>query len=438
MSYNFDIPVGSTTSTYSATIDTDTLSCDGVTYRLSPQLSFDQQNIAIGNYPYQECRTTGATLNGRNDYGCRAAISIEKILETGYVYSYTHPDLNSGMSQFSGETGQSATDWSDITFSPFSSTTAIPYNLYTFLSQWVTGINNFTIATNIPVFRTNYEASQYIQDGIGIQNAVNYRRATQLSISVTTGAGGSATAVIDISKYRCDGEEYLSNPKYYLRYRASSIYGWYMKSECDVIQHSNGLSQWGYRVGFSVSEILRVGRAIGDNDYSYTGVAYTTQNREGQSQGGYESITLTTYNDCGGAPSHVLDWTDFRVSNMPEFVFSTNAPIFFRNEELKQYIRYGTGIEKAINYRLIPPIVEANRYTSAKLNLLRRRLIKLAIGEIDYSRYFEYEIKDGYAWLTKAKGDLWYQDFGNYDIYIPDTIEGYPVVVVSQTWTEEE
>lgn len=75
-----------------------------------------------------------------------------------------------------------------------------------------------------------------------------------------------------------------------------------------------------------------------------------------------------------------------------------------------------------------------DKYTSAKLNLLRRRLIKLVVGEIDYTKYFDYFIADGYAWVTNVKRDVWYQDFHNRDIYFPNTLEGYPVVLVSQTW----
>ena len=66
-----------------------------------------------------------------------------------------------------------------------------------------------------------------------------------------------------------------------------------------------------------------------------------------------------------------------------------------------------------------------------QLNLLRRRLMKLVVAEPDYSKYFNYEIREGYAWVTSVKRDVWLQDFGNLNIYIPNKLEGYPVVIVS-------
>lgn len=117
---------------------------------------------------------------------------------------------------------------------------------------------------------------------------------------------------------------------------------------------------------------------------------------------------------------------------------STNIPVFGSNDLAQAYFNAPTqeaaleALKRAINYKMRP--VSSDQYVTTQLNLLRRRLMKLVMDEVDYSKYFDYFIADGCAWVTKVKGDVWYQDFHNRDIYFPNTLEGYPVVLVSQTW----
>lgn len=61
------------------------------------------------------------------------------------------------------------------------------------------------------------------------------------------------------------------------------------------------------------------------------------------------------------------------------------------------------------------------------LMLLRRRLMM----ETDLDDLFVYTIQNGYAYVTAVKIDKWYDLYGNYDIIIPNKIEGCPVYVVS-------
>lgn len=252
---------------------------------------------------------------------------------------------------------------------------------------------------------------------------------------VTTGAGGSGTLIISTDEYCCDETElYKTEPKMYWRYKAHSYYGWYMVSQCDAVNRTAGMSAWGYRVAYSVDKMLTNMRIRGRSDPSSLGTGFFTQNKEGQSQAGYDSATLTTYNDCQEVPNNVLGWGDHRVDRMDECIVSMNAPIFRTDTEVVTYIQYGTGIENAINFRPNYPEAVGEKWTSTKLNLLRRRLMRLAVSEMDYSPYFNYTIADGKAWVTSVKRDRWQQDFGNLNIIIPNSIEGYPVVVVNSVW----
>lgn len=79
------------------------------------------------------------------------------------------------------------------------------------------------------------------------------------------------------------------------------------------------------------------------------------------------------------------------------------------------------------------PVVNPGKYMSAQLNLLRRRLIKLVMPPA-YENFFNYTIEEGKAWVTSVKRDEWLAAFGNLDIYIPDTLDGYPVVIVTDMW----
>lgn len=253
-----------------------------------------------------------------------------------------------------------------------------------------------------------------------------------LEYPVSTGAGGSGTVIISTDEYSCSEQEaYKTEPKVYFRYKAHSYYGWFMVSSIDVVNGSAGQSTWSYRVGYSMQTALNQGSFRGNNDPSSIGTGLYTQNKEGQAQGSYESVAPTTYNNQQQHPSQVLGWRDFRVDRLDECIFSTNAPIFATDDELRTYIRYGTGIENAINYYPTYPEAQEERLTSTKLNLLRRRLMRFAVSEMDYSPYFNYTIEDGKALVTSVKRDEWLETFGNLDIFIPNKLEGYPVVIVT-------
>lgn len=51
---------------------------------------------------------------------------------------------------------------------------------------------------------------------------------------------------------------------------------------------------------------------------------------------------------------------------------------------------------------------------------------------IDYTRFFEYYIQDGIFYVTDIKAEEWYDWFADYNFFIPNTVNGYPVVIDAQ------
>lgn len=115
--------------------------------------------------------------------------------------------------------------------------------------------------------------------------------------------------------------------------------------------------------------------------------------------------------------------------------FSTNVPIFNNWNDARAYMTASSAsarraaLAKAINNETVKRVT---LFSGSKLIALRRRLIKEVSGSLDYSQFFNYTIQDGYAWVTSVKRDEWLAYFGNLDIYVPDTLEGYPTVIRAQ------
>lgn len=142
-------------------------------YKTDPKIYFIQKNRSIYSY-YMECHGTGVNISGLPAYDNRVAISVQRIKSSGYVIAYNDPSLLSNASSFSGEAGQSSVSYAAITFTPFSSQGQLPSTLG-FKDSRVNTLNEWTLATNIPVFETDADAAQYIQYGDNIASAVNNR-----------------------------------------------------------------------------------------------------------------------------------------------------------------------------------------------------------------------------------------------------------------------
>lgn len=143
-------------------------------YKENPQFSFTQQNLQYGNYPYVEDHCNKINTYGSATYDYRLAISLERIEENGFLMVYTNPGLDlSGICTFDGEGGHNQFSWAQIDFQPFYGHGNLPVNCYSYKNSYVMELQQWTLSTNIPIFATNAQASNYIATGDGIANAIN-------------------------------------------------------------------------------------------------------------------------------------------------------------------------------------------------------------------------------------------------------------------------
>ena len=145
-------------------------------YKTNPKIYFIQWDKSMyGYYMATTCRTvrlTGASAL----YGYRAAISIEAIKASGgSVMVYTDPSISlSSLGQFDSVSGQSTVSYTDIdTWTEYNSYANIPAGALTYGDSRVIEVAMWDLSTNIPIFKTNAEASQYIQYGDNIASAIN-------------------------------------------------------------------------------------------------------------------------------------------------------------------------------------------------------------------------------------------------------------------------
>ena len=73
-------------------------------------------------------------------------------------------------------------------------------------------------------------------------------------------------------------------------------------------------------------------------------------------------------------------------------------------------------------------IANGLRGDAMDIMLLRRRLMG-----VDYGRFFNYYLDNGICYVTSVKTTEWYEFFHNHDVVVPETIEGCPVRIVSNS-----
>lgn len=143
-------------------------------YKTNPLINFVEKNIVQGNFPYEESYSTSVRPNGKAAYDYRAAISIEDVYDKATVFVYNDPYLNiGGIGTFSEDAGHARLDWGDIEFTHYDNVASLPTYITKYTGQYVTDLEEWTLSTNIPIFLTNAEASNYIATGDGIANALN-------------------------------------------------------------------------------------------------------------------------------------------------------------------------------------------------------------------------------------------------------------------------
>ena len=141
-------------------------------YKTDPKISFKQQDYTAYNW-YQEENCNIITTGGQAQYGNRACFCIERILTNGITFIYNDPSITiSGTGTFTSEAGQSQLGYGDITFNTYTASN-LPTDVLAWSDSRVVRLDEWVLSTNIPIFETVAEASQYIQYGDNIQNAIN-------------------------------------------------------------------------------------------------------------------------------------------------------------------------------------------------------------------------------------------------------------------------
>ena len=143
-------------------------------YKTNPKIYFKQQSRNTPGWFQEEVCQTINLSSAQAQYGYRAAISIESIITyRGLIHAFTDPSISlSSLGSFTSEGGQSMISYSDITYSTNSSNN-LPAIILSYGDSRVYDLDYWDLGTNIPVFETNSEASQYIQYGDNIASAIN-------------------------------------------------------------------------------------------------------------------------------------------------------------------------------------------------------------------------------------------------------------------------
>lgn len=173
--YEFDLPVGTTGTTFRAKV-TDDYVCRSEDYILVPHFSFYCQYVgSYGNYRVciSNILAEGTTYE---TYGNRGAISIETIIRSGAVTISNFPLSEGGWASFDGQSSDGGSTPDPTPTNYFYRQGAVPAGsgIVHMTDYTVSAILNFELSSNIPIFETDTERNHYIETGEGIEDAVNY------------------------------------------------------------------------------------------------------------------------------------------------------------------------------------------------------------------------------------------------------------------------
>ena len=168
--YTFPIPIGTTGNTYQAKIG-ELYRCEGETYIDNPQILFTFRAKDTYNN-YSVCISSTAETSGLSQYDERVAISIGRITSQNFIEIFRDDQFTNG-GTFDGSYGISESPTATPTTS-FRSTLLPAGNYGSWSSYMYTGILEWELTSNIPIFETDAQAITYITTGEGIEQAVNY------------------------------------------------------------------------------------------------------------------------------------------------------------------------------------------------------------------------------------------------------------------------
>lgn len=185
--------------------------------------------------------------------------------------------------------------------------------------------------------------------------------ASQTSISVTTGGGGSGSLIISWQEYQAySDEEYKSNPKIYFD-QQSIVSGNYPYQEAKAVSvDTRSSATYDNRAAISIEEIYDTGivRVFNTPALDLSGIG-SFEMDYGQAQLDWSNIEFTRA--TGGAlPSYIYNYTNQYCTDLHFWELSTNIPIFYTNAEAAEYIQYGDNIADAINNNV--PSVEGRYF----------------------------------------------------------------------------
>ena len=251
--------------------------------------------------------------------------------------------------------------------------------------------------------------------------------ATLYTFNIPVGTTGNVATFTITNRYTLDEEEtYKRAPRAYYKYRGTEQWGVLDPTQSDVDGVRFTGSVYDGRHGIAIERIRQIGQIKCYENTMDTAWVYTSFHETG----GYASWGNMQTADTQTISYFVQPYGSGYVRSISECEFSTNIPIFQTVSELNTYLTTGEGLEHALNYHVtVTPVENPNKLISAQLNLLRRRMMSLQMRPIAYENYFNYSIVDGYARVYSMYGDEWFQQFRSRDVYIPDTLENYPVQI---------
>ena len=91
------------------------------------------------------------------------------------------------------------------------------------------------------------------------------------------------------------------------------------------------------------------------------------------------------------------------------------------------FLKYPETSQRSLSWLNGPPTFEPNSIYD--ISILKMSGIWSKRDAFDYARFFEYYIEDEVLYITKIKASEWHGYFGNYDVIIPSTLLGYPVML---------
>lgn len=145
-------------------------------YKEDPIIDYNYYAVGVSwlTNPYMNTICNQVSIPGASaTYDYRAGISLERIADTGIVEIYASPGLSSGFSSFTAQEAAKARAQDPYEYVTRTGAQLPIDNLAPSDSRIEPTSVDISLATNIPIFETDAELSNYIRTGQGINDAIN-------------------------------------------------------------------------------------------------------------------------------------------------------------------------------------------------------------------------------------------------------------------------